>query len=45
MVNLFSLDKFSFFENAVFFFLKIVASAPNFPHGVIDPIEEISKVF
>ncbi len=24
---------------------KLVASAPNFPHGVIDPIEDISKVF
>lgn len=23
---------------------KLVASAPNFPHGVIDPIEDIAKV-
>ena len=30
--------------NEIFIF-KIVASAPNFPHGVIDPIEDISKVY
>jgi len=26
------------------YFFKLVGSAPNFPHGVIDPIEDISKV-
>ena len=26
------------------FFLKLVASAPGFPHGVIDPVEEIAAL-
>ena len=26
------------------FVFQLVGSAPNFPHGMIDPIEEIAKV-
>ena len=34
----------NFFSNIIFDSIKIVGSAPNFPVGVIDPIEELSKL-